>query len=277
MEYPALQNKVFLSTYILIWTVISFAISLVVAPLVALPFGFCILFGAISGYLFGILAIFLWSVVKYADYSAQNQFQRMVSYLALALVSVGIWIGFTFLMLYICMPENNIAPFEPFIPLELMLGCCFFIIVLVIYNRMLEKAKDAEKEEELEEIEQTIEQAQPDVAVETEMVERVAVKVGSKIEVIMVPDILAVQAEGDYVMIHTAQSRYLKEQTMKYFEEHLPPSQFVRVHRSCIVNVQVISKIELFEKQNQLLTLQNGLQVKASATGYKLLKRTLNL
>ena len=185
MEYPALQNKVFLSTYILIWTVISFAISLVVAPLVALPFGFCILFGAISGYLFGILAIFLWSVVKYADYSAQNQFQRMVSYLALALVSVGIWIGFTFLMLYICMPENNIAPFEPFIPLELMLGCCFFIIVLVTYNKMIEKAKESEKEEELEEIEQTIEQTQPDVAVETEMVERVAVKVGSKIEVIM--------------------------------------------------------------------------------------------
>jgi DNA-binding LytR/AlgR family response regulator len=64
---------------------------------------------------------------------------------------------------------------------------------------------------------------------------------------------------------------------MKYFEEHLPSNLFVRVHRSCIVNVQVISKIELFEKQNQLLTLQNGLQVKASATGYKLLKRTLNL
>jgi Response regulator of the LytR/AlgR family len=275
MEYPALQNKVFLSAYILIWTVISLAISFVVAPLVALPFGFSLLFGAISGYLFGILAIFLWSVVKYADYSVQNHFHRMASYLALALVSVGIWIGIIFLMLYICMPGNNVVPFEPLIPLELMLGSCFFVIVLLIYNKMLANAKDAEKEEELEEMEQPVEPTQSDMAVE--MVERIAVKVGSKIEVILVSEIVAVQAEGDYVMIHTAQGRYLKEQTMKYFEEHLPSNQFVRVHRSCIVNVQVISKIELFEKQNQLLTLQNGLQVKASATGYKLLKRTLNL
>jgi hypothetical protein len=275
MEYPALQNKVFLTAYILVWTVISLAISFVVAPLVALPFEFALLFGAISGYLFGILAIYLWSAVKYADYSAQNKFQRMVSYLALALVSVGVWIGIVFLLLYICMPGNNVVPFEPLIPLELMLGSCFFVVVLLTYDKMLVNAKEAEKEEELEEMEQSVEAEQPDMAVE--MLERIAVKVGSKIEVILISEILAVQAEGDYVMIHTAHGRYLKEQTMKYFEEHLPSNLFVRVHRSCIVNVQVISKIELFEKQNQLLTLQNGLQVKASATGYKLLKRTLNL
>jgi len=275
MEYPALQNKVFFTAYFLIWTVVSLAISFIVTPLIVLPFEFCLLFGAVSGYLFGILAIFLWSVVKYADYSVRNGFQRMVSYLALALMSVGIWIGVSFFVLYLCMPKNNITPFEPLIPLELMLGCCFFIIVLLIYNKMLDNVNDSEEEEELENLEQIIEQEQPDVAIE--MLERIAVKVGSKIEVIMVPDILAVQAEGDYVMIHTAQGRYLKEQTMKYFEEHLSSNQFVRVHRSCIVNVQFISKIELFEKQNQLLTLQNGLQVKASATGYKLLRRTLNL
>ena len=275
MEHPALQNKLFLAVYILIWTIVSVAVALSIFPLVQIPFETCLLFGAISGYLFGGVAMLLWSVVKYANYSAQNGLQRVISYLALALVSIGIWFGISFFLLYLLMSDNNIAPFKPLIPLEIMLGCCFFMIVILVYNRMLITAADSEQEEELQEIEKIAEQQQTDSAVE--FLDRIAIKVGQKIEVIPVPDIIVVQAEGDYVMIHTAIGHHLKEQTMKYFEEHLPSAQFVRVHRSFIVNVQVISKIELFEKQNQLLTLQNGMQIKVSATGYKLLRRTLNL
>jgi Response regulator of the LytR/AlgR family len=275
MEHPAFQNKVFLSIYILIWTVIALAISLAISPLVSFSFEFCLLFGAASGYIFGGIALVLWNVVKYADYASQNGLQRVVSYLALAVVSVGVWLGIIYFLLYLSVPENNISPFVPLIPLEIWLGICFFTTVVLAYNRMLEKNKVAEEEEELQEIEHTVTRQNPDPAIE--IVERIAVKIGQKIEVIPVPDIFVVQAEGDYVMIHTVKGHHMKEQTMKYFEEHLPFNQFVRVHRSYIVNVQVISKIELFEKQNQLLTLQNGMQIKTSATGYKLLKKTLNL
>src|ERR1035437_5751024 len=121
------------------------------------------------------------------------------------------------------------------------------------------------------------EEIKPDKQAETELLERIAVKSGSKIHVVLVPEIVYLQADGDYVQIVTTNGKYLKEQTMKFFEEHLPENQFVRVHRSVIVNVEMISRIELYEKQNQLLTLKNGQQIKTSPSGYKALRMVLNL
>ncbi|MCE5179840.1 MAG: LytTR family transcriptional regulator DNA-binding domain-containing protein [Porphyromonadaceae bacterium] len=57
----------------------------------------------------------------------------------------------------------------------------------------------------------------------------------------------------------------------------LPRTQFVRVHRSYIVNVEKILRIELYEKQSQILTLKNGDKIRASASGYKALRSILNL
>jgi len=95
--------------------------------------------------------------------------------------------------------------------------------------------------------------------------------------VILVPDIVYIQSDGDYVQIVTHQNRFLKEETMKYFEAGLPSSQFVRVHRSYIVNVEKILRIEMYEKQNQMLTLKNGDKIRASVAGYKALRAVLNL
>lgn len=58
------------------------------------------------------------------------------------------------------------------------------------------------------------------------------------------------EAQDDYVMIYTKDDRFLKQQTMKFFERHLDPELFVRVHRSYIVNVQAIDRIEPYEKTN---------------------------
>jgi len=110
-----------------------------------------------------------------------------------------------------------------------------------------------------------------------EMLERIAVKTGSKIHVIPVDDIFFLEAEGDYVMIHTKDGKHLKEKTMKYFETHLTPSQFVRIHRSYIVNVNEILRIELYDKENYSVLLKNSTSLKASSSGYKLLKQVLNL
>jgi len=108
--------------------------------------------------------------------------------------------------------------------------------------------------------------------------QRIAVRSGSGIQVIPVQDIHFFEAEGDYVMIHTKNNRYLKEKTMKYFESHLDPSQFIRVHRSYIVNVNEIGKIELYDKENHIVLLKNNPQrLKASKNGYKLLRKILNL
>ena len=110
-----------------------------------------------------------------------------------------------------------------------------------------------------------------------EILRRIAVKSGQKIHVIAADDILYIGAEGDYVMIYTKEKRYLKEKTMKYMESHLDPSQFVRIHRSTILNVNYISRVEIYDKESYSVLLKNNVSLKASISGYKLLKQLLKL
>ncbi len=63
---------------------------------------------------------------------------------------------------------------------------------------------------------------------------------------------------------------------MRWFEEHLP-DHFVRIHRSCIVNIDEIARVELFGKENYHVRLKNGTVLKASISGYRLLKIRLDL
>jgi len=78
-------------------------------------------------------------------------------------------------------------------------------------------------------------------------------------------------------MIYTAPENYLKEQTMSFFETHLQSETFIRVHRSYIVNIKQIEKIELLEKETYCIFLKNKAKIKASKNGYKLLKQKLLL
>ena len=146
----------------------------------------------------------------------------------------------------------------------------YILVVQLIHNRIENENNVPEEDEEVMPI--AIESAEA-----VEILDRVVVKTGQKIHVINVPDIVYIQSDGDYVQIYTDQNHFLKEETMKYFETHLPAASFVRVHRSYIVNVEKILRIELYEKKNQILTLTNGQKIKASASGYKLLREALNL
>lgn len=106
---------------------------------------------------------------------------------------------------------------------------------------------------------------------------RIAVKTGTKIHVVPCEQIIFLAAEGDYVMIHTKENKYLKEKTMKYFESHLDTNQFVRIHRSFIVNVNEIARIEHYDKESYMIFMKNNIQLKASVSGYKLLKEIIRL
>lgn len=106
---------------------------------------------------------------------------------------------------------------------------------------------------------------------------RIAVKSRHKVSVIPVDEIIFLEAEGDYVMIHTKETRHLKEKTMKYFETHLDPEYFIRIHRSFIVNARFIDRIEYYDKENYAVLTKTGDKLKASASGYKLLKQALNM
>lgn len=108
-----------------------------------------------------------------------------------------------------------------------------------------------------------------------EVLERIAIKQGSKIHIIPVDTIDYIESNGDYVLIYTPEGRFIKEKTMKYYEQHLPKQSFVRIHRSYIANIHRIARIENFEKESHLAILKNDARLKVSAEGYKSLKQIL--
>jgi len=106
---------------------------------------------------------------------------------------------------------------------------------------------------------------------------RVVVKTGNKIRIIPVHEIIFIEADDDYVKIHTAEGSFLKKKTMQHYETILSASQFVRVHRSYIVQVSQITRIENSDKENHVAVLKNNVRVPLSKTGYPKLKAVLGL
>lgn len=106
---------------------------------------------------------------------------------------------------------------------------------------------------------------------------RIVVKISGKIKIIPVQDIHYLEAADDYVKIVTQEGAFLKNKTMAFFEQTLDPQQFSRVHRSYILNVNQVTRIEPYEKENHLAILRNGAKVPVSKTGYPKLKASLGL
>ena len=106
--------------------------------------------------------------------------------------------------------------------------------------------------------------------------ERIVVKSGSKIHVIPVDQIEQIEAQDDYVMIHAPEGRFMKKETMSVMEQSLPEEQFLRIHRSHIVNINQIQRIEQYGKESYLLILKNGNSVSVSKSRIKDLKRELD-
>ncbi len=109
------------------------------------------------------------------------------------------------------------------------------------------------------------------------LINRVVVKQGSNLEMIPVDDILYFEASDDFVFIHTKDKRYTKSRTMKYFQSQLDEKQFIRIHRSYIVNVFRIQKIEQYDKDNHIAVIDNKTKLKVSKSGYRQLKEVLAL
>ncbi len=114
-------------------------------------------------------------------------------------------------------------------------------------------------------------------APESDFIERVVVKDKSKIHIIPVEQIRYIESLDDYVMIYTSDKRFVKQKTMKFFEDHLNPDEFIRIHRSYIVKVVEIAEIQQYEKESHIVILKGDhVKLKVSKTGYKNLKEALN-
>jgi two-component system LytT family response regulator len=107
-------------------------------------------------------------------------------------------------------------------------------------------------------------------------VNRVVVRKGNAISLIPVEQIRFVEAQDDYVMIYHSGGKALKQQTMKFYEDNLSKKDFVRIHRSYIVRVGEIKRIEPYGKENHIAILQSGDKLPVSRAGFKHLKEELN-
>jgi two-component system LytT family response regulator len=107
--------------------------------------------------------------------------------------------------------------------------------------------------------------------------QRIVVKKGSNIVILPVHTVYYIEAFDDYVKIYTKDGFYLKKKTMAHYEKALDPKQFVRVHRSYLLNLQELTRIEPLEKDNHIALLKSGAKVPLSQSGYGKLREVLGI
>lgn len=107
--------------------------------------------------------------------------------------------------------------------------------------------------------------------------ERIVVKDRNTIKIIPAEDVMYLEAYDDYVKIHTPEGIFLKNKTMAFFEQSLNEKQFVRIHRSFIVQVPQITGLVPYEKESYKLLLKSGVSLPVSKTGYVKLKTLLQM
>lgn len=106
---------------------------------------------------------------------------------------------------------------------------------------------------------------------------RIVIRNGANIDIVPVEEIVYLEAYDDYVKIFTKNDYFLKKQTISNYEEKLGKFGFLRVHRSFLVNVSAIQKVEPYEKSGHIAILSNARQVPVSRSGYVRLRQDLGL
>ncbi|WLI90686.1 response regulator [Massilia sp. R2A-15] len=114
-----------------------------------------------------------------------------------------------------------------------------------------------------------------DAAKRSAPLERVLIRDGAKVHVIAAADIDVIEAQDDYVEISAGGKTWLKNQRLAELEEQLDGGKFVRIHRSYIVNIERMARIEPAGKDSHAAVLQDGRRVPVSRSGYQKLRALL--
>ncbi len=140
--------------------------------------------------------------------------------------------------------------------------------VVAALNKAVEKLQSKTASPEIERLIETHDE-------DSGLLNRVVVKSGRKIQVIPVESIYYIESQDDFVMIYCVDGHFMKQKTMKFFEHHLDGKQFVRIHRSYLLNISYISEIQQYEKESWIVLTKQGAKLKVSKTGYTNLKEKL--
>jgi len=104
---------------------------------------------------------------------------------------------------------------------------------------------------------------------------RLLVREGPQVHVIPVEELDVAEARDDYVCLRSRGREYRKQQTLAELEAQLDPGKFVRVHRSFIVNVERLARVERYAKDSRLAVLKDGTKLPVSRAGYSRLRDKL--
>ena len=106
-------------------------------------------------------------------------------------------------------------------------------------------------------------------------IERILIRDGARVEVVPVVDIDYIEAQDDYVQIAASGKTWLKNQRLSELESQLDPAAFLRIHRSYIVKVGAIARIEAVSKDNHCAVLASGVRLPISRASYPRLRERL--
>lgn len=98
--------------------------------------------------------------------------------------------------------------------------------------------------------------------------QRIVVKDGPRVHVIPLDKLEYAEAQDDYVALHSGGKSYLKQQPIASLEASLDPARFIRIHRSAIVNLERVARIEPYGKESRIAVLQDGTRLPVSRSGY---------
>ncbi len=105
--------------------------------------------------------------------------------------------------------------------------------------------------------------------------ERIVVKSDARVAVIPVETVDYIEAQDDYISIRSGGRAHLKQQTLAEIETLLDPRRFVRIHRSYLLNIERLTRIELYAKDSRIAILNDGSKLPLSRAGYARLRELL--
>ena len=108
-----------------------------------------------------------------------------------------------------------------------------------------------------------------------EPLSRILVRDGSRVHVIPVDEVDCVEAQDDYIAVHAGGRAHLKQQAIGDLEASLDPRRFVRIHRSWILNIDRLDRIELYAKDSRVAILKDGRRLPLSRAGHQRLRDLL--
>jgi two-component system LytT family response regulator len=139
------------------------------------------------------------------------------------------------------------------------------------FRAALARARDRVRAKAPVPVPQLLQAARPEGAT----VERILVRHGAKVQVIPIPELDYAEAQDDYVGLHSGGKEYLKQQTLTELEKTLDPARFVRIHRSYLLNLDRLQRLEGDGGDGRVAVLKTGARLPVSRAGYARLKAFL--